>query len=199
MTVVMLAAGTSSRMGKINKLLLPVNGTTLICSCCLEALKYLSAKKEKSKLIVVIGYRSQSSLKALKPCMDFIEKTSSSVQMIVVKNSGYRKGQFSSAKVGVKNVEDGEEFFISLADMPKVKAENYEALEKSLKGHDAVRPFVNKIPGHPVLLSSTMREKVLSKPNDFSVSRILSDCKIKELSFTDSSWIKDLDTVSDLT
>lgn len=197
--IVMLCAGTSSRMGRINKMLLPYKGMSLAAFSCLEALKYLSSLEKGGNLIVVTGYRRPSLLKSLKPCIDFVENTSSPVKMIVVHNGNYRNGQFSSTKTGVREVRENAPFFISLADMPEVLSGHYEKLGEIEEGVMAVRPFVNGVPGHPVLHASSFREKILNAPDDCSVSRLLKKEKVCEPQFTDPSWIKDLDTQEDLT
>lgn len=205
MDVVMLAAGTSSRMGRTNKMLLPYNGMCLVAHCCLQALAFLETLSTQSnelcRLIVVTGYRRQSVEKALKPCKAFIEETDARLEMIIVKNQDYSKGQFSSTKVGVAQVADKSPFFISLADMPLVTMEHYMALLPLLKDHDAVRPFYEKdedrVPGHPVLHADKLRETILHCPEDYSVSRILKNCDVLEPSFEDPAWSTDIDSLSD--
>lgn len=195
MTFVMLAAGTSSRMGKVNKLLLDVNGLPMVSHCCLQVLKYLDTLKESSKLIVVVGYKSKSTIKALSVCREFVCNSKAKIQLIVVENKNYRQGQFSSTKVGVKEVEDGSDFFIGLCDMPKLEAEHFAQLDKTVGDYDAVRPSVNAIPGHPVLMAAHLKNVILKQKNDCSVKKILKSYKVKELPFTDSSWITDIDTL----
>lgn len=205
MDIVMLAAGTSSRMGRTNKMLLPYNGMSMVCHCCLQALEFLQGYSdrsgEKCTLIVVTGYRRQSVQKALAPCMKFIEETKANLSLIVVDNPDYRKGQFSSTKVGVSQVCDNRPFFISLADMPLVRADHYAALVPLLGNHDAVRPYTEKekdrVPGHPVLHASGLKETILRSPDDCTVSRILKDRDVFEPSFEDSAWSTDVDIVSD--
>ena len=201
MDIVMLAAGTSSRMGKVNKMLLDIDGRPMVCASCIKALEYLESLDEKSSLIVVTGYRSTAVLKALKPCMSFIKKTDRKLGLKIIKNSLYRDGQFSSVKTGLAEVEDGKNFFISLADMPRVDCRNYEALANELGSYDVVRPFFENQPGHPVLFSAKMKPLILAKDNSWSVSRILKTCvekdKIKELPVSDSSWVFDIDTKED--
>ncbi len=119
-------------------------------------------------------------------------------KLIIVRNKDYRKGQFSSARTGVAEVEVGSPFFIQLADMPLIKAEHYTALLKHLNGHDAVRPFVKGIPGHPVLLSESIKKKILKEPDDSSVSKILKMCNVAEVELFDTAYIKDVDTPEDL-
>ncbi len=201
----MLAAGTSSRMGKTNKMLLPYNGTALVNHCCLVALQFLERYSKESssgcRLIVVTGYRRQSVEKALSPCKLFMERTDAPLEMLIVNNPTYRKGQFSSTKVGVAQVQDGRPFFISLADMPLVTEKHYHSLTPLLGDNDAVRPFSKTeeglSPGHPVLHAPWLKKKITACPDDCSVSRILKDCKVAKPEFDDRSWALDIDEMSD--
>ncbi len=201
MDIVMLAAGSSSRMGETNKLLLPYNGMPMVAHSCLEALRFLeeqaNATDTPCRLIVVTGYRRQSAEKALEPCKSFIEETKARLEMLIVNNPNYRSGQFGSTKVGVAQISEGP-FFISLADMPFITAAHYQRLVPLLQDHDAVRPFSikeqDRMPGHPVLHAFKLKEMILNQPDDCSVSRILKSCDVFEPAFDDDSWSKDIDT-----
>ena len=209
MDIVMLAAGTSSRMGKENKMLLPYNGMQMVAHCCLEALRFLEQysreNNESGTLIVVTGYMRPSVEKALLPCKQFVEKTDAPVKLLIVNNPDYRNGQFSSTKKGVAEVSEGSPFFISLADMPLIKPDHYAALVPLLMGHDAVRPFCgtedkteeDKVPGHPVLHGYNLKETILRCPDDCTVSKILRGCDVSEPLFTDPSWVRDIDSILD--
>lgn len=197
MNIVMLAAGTSSRMGKTNKMLIPVDGMAMVAKSCLNALEYLQGCEEKSCLIVVTGYRHLSLHKALKPCRDFIEKTNGRIEFIEVFNPLYKQGQFTSAKAGVKNVADKQPFFISLADMPFADSANYSLLAENLNGYDAVRPFFNSNPGHPVLLGQAMKAKLLKASNKMSVAKVLETCNVNNLNVEGTSWTADIDSPND--
>lgn len=205
MDIVMLAAGTSSRMGRTNKMLLPYKGMSLVTHCCLNALEFLqgfSLDNDKAcHLIVVTGYRRRSVEKALEPCRTFIGKTTARLEMILVNNQDYRKGQFSSTKVGVDQVQEDSAFFISLADMPLIEPAHYSTLVPLLGKHDAVRPYSaekkDRVPGHPVLHAYGLKETILQCPDDWTVSRILKNSDVLEPSFEDSSWSTDIDSVSD--
>ena len=205
MDIIMLAAGTSSRMGKENKILLPYNGMPMVSHCCLQAMNFLeqySAETDEScTLIVVTGYRRRSVEKALEPCRLFVEKTDAQIRLLVVNNADYRKGQFSSTKVGTTEVSEGSAFFISLADMPLVTAEHYRKLVPLLGEHDAVRPFYenkeDKVPGHPVLHAFRLKEKLLKCPDSWTVSKVLKVSDTFEPSFDDPSWAQDIDVPQD--
>ena len=205
MTIIMLAAGTSSRMGKENKMLLPYNGMPMVTHCCLEALRFLEQysidSNESGTLIVVTGYKRRSVEKALEPCRQFVEKTGSPIKLLIVNNSNYRRGQFSSTKVGVAEVEENSPFFISLADMPLITADHYVQLVPLLGDHDAVRPFYenkeDKVPGHPVLHSYGLKDRILQYPVSYTVSKILKSSDVSEPSFDDPSWAQDIDVIQD--
>lgn len=205
MDIVMLAAGTSSRMGATNKMLLPYNGTTMVAHSCLQALQFLQehalATDTACTLIVVTGYRRQSVEKALADCKAFVERTSARLEMLIVNNPDYRKGQYTSTKVGVSQVREGQSFFISLADMPLIGKDHYAKLVPMLQGHDAVRPFYladgadrkDRVPGHPVLHSYCIKKAILDKPDDYKVNRVLKDHDVLEVDFSQRSWALDID------
>ena len=205
MDIIMLAAGTSSRMGKENKMLLPFEGMPMVTHCCMQALAFLEQysqeNNESCTLIVVTGYRHRSVGKALERCRLFVEKTSAPIRLLIVNNANYRKGQFSSTKVGTAEVSEGSPFFISLADMPLITADHYRKLVPLLGNHDAVRPFYenkeDKVPGHPVLHAFTLKDTILKCPDSWTVSRILKSSDVFEPSFDDPAWSRDIDSIQD--
>lgn len=201
MTVVMLAAGTSSRMGERNKMLLPYKGIPMVAHCCMQALFFLESCGFQNTLVVTTGYMKDEVEKTLQPCREYAKSSKTGVRLRLVHNADFLEGQYSSTVCAVKDVPDGDAFFISLADMPFVCARNYEALAPLLKDHDAVRPFVEepscdcskRIPGHPVLLSSKMKKAIEENPNIGSVNRLLKDYDVHEALFTGPSWTFDVD------
>ena len=205
MDIIMLAAGTSSRMGKENKMLLPFEGIPMVTHCCMQALAFLEQysqeNNESCTLIVVTGYRRRSVEKALGPCRLFVEKTAAPIRLLIVNNADYRKGQFSSTKVGTAEVSEGSPFFISLADMPLITADHYRKLVPLLGSHDAARPFYgnneDKVPGHPVLHAFRLKDTIVKCPDSWTVSRILKSSDVIEPSFDDPAWSRDIDSIQD--
>ncbi len=204
MTVVMLAAGTSSRMGERNKMLLPYKGRPMVAHCCMQALFFLETCGSQNTLLVATGYMKDEVERALQPCMEYAKSSKAGVRMTLVHNADFLEGQYSSTVCAVKDVPDGDAFFISLADMPFVCAHNYEALVPLLKDHDAVRPFMTtgvdsgadngqRVPGHPVLLSHRMKKAIEENPNIGSVNRLLKNYDVHEALFKDTSWTFDVD------
>ena len=205
MDIIMLAAGTSSRMGKENKMLLPFEGLPMVTHCCMQALAFLEQysveNNESCTLIVVTGYRRRSVEKVLGPCRLLVEKTDAPIRLLIINNADYRKGQFSSTKVGTAEVSEGSPFFIALADMPLITAEHYRKLVPLLGNHDAVRPFYenkeDKVPGHPVLHAYSLKDTIVICPDSWTVSRILKSADVIEPSFDDPAWSRDIDNIQD--
>lgn len=201
MTIVMLAAGTSSRMGERNKMLLPYKGTPMVAHCCMQALFFLENHGCHNTLLVATGYMKDAVERALEPCMEYATSSKAGMTMKLVYNADYLVGQYSSTVCAVKDVPDGDSFFVSLADMPLIAPSHYEALVPLLKNHDAVRPFMSsdandgqRTPGHPVLLSSKIKKAIEENPNIGSVNRLLKDYDVHEVLFKDTSWTFDVDT-----
>lgn len=197
MNVILLAAGQSKRMGKINKLLLPLNGTTLVANSAMQALQFLENTNESSNLIVVTGYRHFATEKALKPCKDYIEKTNGKISMTIVYNKDFRKGQFTSVKTGVRQLNENEDFFITLSDLPKINHMHYKQLFDK-QNNNIVRPVVNNIPGHPVLLTANMKQRILKAKTNSRVSNLLKTEEVFVYKTTDPAFITDIDTPQSL-
>ena len=170
----------------------------------MQALFFLESHGFQNTLLVATGYMKDEVEKALEPCMEYATSSKAGMTMKLVYNADYLVGQYSSAVCAVKDVPDGDAFFISLADMPFISPANYEALVPLLKDHDAVRPFLatgtnngagskQKVPGHPVLLSSKMKKAIEENPNIGSVNRLLKDYDVHEVLFKDTSWTFDVD------
>lgn len=213
MTIVMLAAGTSSRMGEQNKMLLPYKGIPMVAHCCNQALLFLNSLKDepsKPTLIVVTGYMKEKVEEALQSTVNALANMQN-VTIEIVHNKDFKKGQYSSTVCAVSHIQDNEDFFISLADMPLITASNYKALGPLLENYDAVRPFVQaktssdkngnncengneRKPGHPVLLSRKLKKAIVENPMKGSVNRLLKDYNVREVLFNDTSWTFDVDT-----
>lgn len=198
MVIAVLAAGTSSRMGEVNKLLLPVNDMTMVANTCLEAVCFLETLNEETYLIVVTGYRKEDTVKALAPVSSYIDRTHSPVNFIITDNPDYENGQFSSTKQALRSVPDGQDFMIQLADKILITRRHYAQLLPYRGQSDVIRPFVGTVPGHPVLFSAKMKKAILNKDDSFTVSRILKNCDVLNIELNDRAFIKDVDTPSDL-
>ncbi len=145
MTVILLAAGLSTRMG-CSKLLLPFHGKPLVVST-LEA-----AIAAADRVIVVTGHDRIN-----------IENAIRKYNAEIVFAPDYLKGQKYSTLRGVREVKD-DDFAIIPGDLPLILPEDFKGTEKLLQTHTIARASFNSIPGHPVMYRNEHRDKLLSYP-----------------------------------
>lgn len=107
---IILAAGTSTRMGK-PKQLLPVHGQTLLGRLIDEALK-----SDLDKVFLVLGHHAEEIRVALGKILGH-------PTLKVIENSLYKKGISTSIRAGLSKAEkDHDHVMILLADMPHINA-----------------------------------------------------------------------------
>ncbi|QGS69378.1 NTP transferase domain-containing protein [Oceanobacillus sp. 143] len=143
---IILAAGSSSRMGT-HKQLLKLGEQTI-----LEHVINLTITIEFSKIIAVIGNEKDRVRNQI-----FIDEP----RFIWSVNEEYNKGQSTSIKTGIRTI--GEEYvnvMIFLGDLPFIKKETagriYRAGLSELAGNTnpfIIQPVYKGMPGHPVFLA----------------------------------------------
>ena len=118
---VVLAAGTSSRMGR-NKLFLPLGGTSVLRRAVANALK-----AGLDPVLVVLGHESDRALAELQgvPCTPVL-------------NQDYARGMNTSVRAGISAVPpDASGAVVMLADMPFVTAGMLRALVERYRAAEA--------------------------------------------------------------
>jgi len=110
--VLILAAGTSSRLGE-PKQLLKVGNETLIQVALKKALKI------SSNVRVVLGHKSDEIINEI---IDF--------PISIVVNSNYKEGMGNSISYGMSNFFESENVLIMLCDQPLIPVSHYKKLIK---------------------------------------------------------------------
>ncbi len=139
-----LAAGSSSRMGSF-KPLLPLGRST-----CIEEAIARFRRAGIADVRVVIGHRSEE----LKPVLERI-----GVRWVF--NPEHEKGMFSSVLAGVRSFESSvEAFFLLPADIPLVSPRTVRALLEACEAHGPgiVYPRFEGKRGHPPLIPASFLE-----------------------------------------
>lgn len=158
LNIILLAAGTSSRMGEANKLLLPFRDRSLFEST-LEQIE----KAAIGDILVVVGHEAER----LRPLL-------AGHVCRVTENPDYAQGMSSSIRAGVSAASaDTSGFLIGLSDMPLISAAEYRILAENFRyalEQDSlaiVQPAYEGQRGNPVLFSATYRDALctLSDPN----------------------------------
>lgn len=179
---VILAAGFSSRMGAF-KPLLQLGNSTMIEKVVDTVLQVAE------RVLVVVGFQKERimGLRNWEP------------QVVFVVNENYPKGMFSSVKAGVAQVKEAR-FFIALADQPHIPIVVYRQLLAAASAADVILPVYQNRRGHPLLLSSAVREAILrADENDPTVTlkRIISRFNIHEVAIEQQAIHFDIDTPED--
>lgn len=142
MTVIVLAAGQSTRMGE-NKLLLPLRGRPLILST-VEA-----ASAFTDDVIVVIGHERERMEGALEGC-----------GARIIYCPDYIKGQKYSTMAGIRETDD--DFAILPGDLPLITLDDFTGTYELLSSHEISRAIYQGTPGHPVMFRKEHKERLLS-------------------------------------
>ena len=149
-SAIVLAAGSSTRMGGENKLLLPWNGSTVIEHTVHQVM--LSGVDET---IVVTGYQHEE--------ISFVLSQSGA---FVVFNPSHTAGMTGSIQAGV-NASTGNAFMICLGDLPMIRSDEYGKLvrlAKELGGQDEpfiIIPRFRNVKANPVIFSSAFKQAIL--------------------------------------
>jgi molybdenum cofactor cytidylyltransferase len=149
---VVLAAGTSSRMGK-PKLLMPWKDHTII--------------EETVDQVLEAGY--DSVVVVLGEFWEQVQETLGDRDVKIARNLNYRAGMSGSMKAGVAFVDaQTTAFAIVLGDQPQIEAKTHKlvmaAYRKKKKGICA--PVYEGAYGHPVIFSMDYRTKIFGLQGD---------------------------------
>lgn len=184
-TVIVLAAGTSSRMGSENKLLLDYRGLPLIkhtVSAIIAA--------EPQELIVVTGFEEQLVTQAL-----------AGLRMKTVYNPDFQKGMTSSIQAGVQQAS-GNGYMICLGDMYAISSDQYRSMmdffQMQLQQDEQCicLPAYRETKGNPVIFSAAYRDEILRNTDPEGCKSIVQQNRshVKHIEFTSDHILKDVDT-----
>lgn len=176
------AAGESRRMGQW-KLLLPYEGRTVVEWSVEHALHFCS------RVILVVGHRGT----------ELSELFSRNGLVQIVENPDYGRGMFSSIRRGAEELRTAR-FFVALADMPLLPPSIFARLASlpgPLERGGAARPFFRGMKGHPVLLPSSAKAKLLDLDLDGSMRDVLHGVPMHRLESDDPAVLADIDTPQD--
>lgn len=150
LSAVVLAAGSSSRMGTYNKLLLPYKNKPVIAAV-VETIINAGIKD----VIVVTGYEADHIKDALK-----------SFEVQFAHNQHYADGMTSSIQQGIIAAK-GNGYMICLSDMVMITAADYKLLSDAFQKRILLNPQCIIMPryknkhGNPVIFSSFYKEPIL--------------------------------------
>ena len=187
-SAVLLAAGSSTRMGGVNKLLLPWKSSTVIAHTVGQVLS-----SGAGEVIVVTGYQHEEVKRAL-----------GDLAVSVVYNSMHASGMTGSIQSGVAAAV-GNAYMICLGDLPTINAAEYAklvALAEDLE--QGPEPFIilpryENVKANPVIFSRYFRQSILDHKSPEGCREIVADNKsyIHWVDMETDHVLKDIDSTTD--
>jgi molybdenum cofactor cytidylyltransferase len=179
---ILLAAGTSSRMGK-NKLFLEIAGTTVLRRAARTALV-----AGLDPLLVVLGHESPRALREL----DGIDCTP-------VFNDRFAQGMNTSLSAGIAAVPRGPAAaVVMLADMPFVTAEMVRAVVDRWKNEPLVVSLFGDVVAPPILYTRDLFSELRALDGDGCGKRVVKVHRAQALEVAQpEAALRDLDVPGD--
>jgi molybdenum cofactor cytidylyltransferase len=184
---IVLAAGSSSRMGR-NKLLLEFAGRPLLCHAIDQALE---ARIEE--IVVVGGYQAAKVRAALS---DRLGKPA--VRM--VESREHKLGMSASLKAGIRALKpETGAALVMLGDMPRISSallKRLIAAYNPVEGQNIVVPTLNGKRGNPVLFDRKFFPEILELAGDVGARHLIGqhDDEVAEVPVEDAAIFADVDT-----
>lgn len=186
---IFLAAGSSKRMGRDNKLLLPYKNSVLV-HYTFNQLK----PTQVDEIVIVTGYEKSRVEQVLKT-----EVTNFAY------NPNYASGMTSSIQTGLQfltTIYCG--YIIALSDMPYLTKVDYNTLLQAFKEHYKnnaliIVPTVNHQIGNPVIFSKEFLPELLTHQNKEGCKSIIikNNTFVKKISLKNENAFKDIDKPTD--
>lgn len=185
-SAIVLAAGTSSRMGRA-KALVPLGGRPLLH----HVLRAVQASGV-GQIVIVLGHDA-----------DRVRREIPSADATVVVNPDYASGMSTSLRVGLRALAPtAEAFFAVLADQPFVASATLDALIARRAEADAkiVIPVFRGVRGNPVLVDCSLTREVEAITGDQGCRAIFGNHpeEILEVPVNDPGVVLDMDTPEQL-
>ncbi|MDH3713741.1 MAG: molybdopterin-binding/glycosyltransferase family 2 protein [Gammaproteobacteria bacterium] len=185
---VVLAAGSSRRMGPDNKLLAEVDGAPMLHGV-LDAVTASAIRH----CVVVTGFEAER-----------VEECVARYEVALVHNSDYARGLSTSLKAGLASLPDEvDAALIVLGDMPDIDPPLLERLTRSFdpqQGREICVPVYNGKRGNPVLWSKRFFADLCAVQGDVGGRHLLGEFDewVHECPVTDASIHRDIDTPEQL-
>jgi len=184
MEAIVLAAGYSSRANAF-KMTLPLGKKSI--------LEQTISKFEGicSRVIVVAGFQAE----VIQEDINRINNNGVyTFQVKFVFNEDFNKGMFSSIQKGCKEVK-AETFFITPGDCPFVKKETVQLIAEH--NGNVVIPSFNYKGGHPIKLTSEVKQKILDTHPESNLRVVLGSYDKTYINVKDHGVLFDVDTPED--
>lgn len=190
---IVLAAGESRRMGR-QKLLLPFGESTVIGHIVDQVLA-----SRVDRVVVVTGHDRAGVEQALR-----------GQSIVLVHNSRYAAGMLTSIRRGLDAVPpEAEAFLVCLGDQPSITPalinsmldayRESAARGRFVNGHGIVVPSYNDDTGHPIVISTRFRDRILREFDDTGLRGLIYSHPehVYRCPVDSGAVLRDMDTLED--
>ncbi len=185
---VLLAAGRSTRMGAVNKMLAEIGGKSLVRIAAEQAIA-----SRAQPVIVVTGHERERVEAALK-----------GLPVRLVHNPDFSEGLGTSLKTGIASVpQEADAAIVCLADMPQVDAALINRLIAAFdpeRGALVVLPSIDGRRGNPVVWSRRFFHDLMSIQGDIGARHLIGNYTeaVVEVPVSGDAALTDVDTPESL-
>ena len=186
---IILAAGKSSRMGKI-KALLPYGKSTFI-----ENIMDNYNRHEIKKIILVIGFNFIDIENHIKKLAGKYQKVS------IIHNPLPENGQFSSLKYGIREIKEFSDFaVVTPVDCPGILPQTIQKIINHADTNKISIPSYGNKKGHPVVIPSKFFDDILNYPLEKSLRDFINEHQklIKIIETQDNAILKNINSPEDI-
>ena len=183
-SALVLAAGRSTRMGPVNKLLAPFGGRSMV-RAVVEQLEGSCVRP----IVVVTGHEA-----------DRIGEALAGAGVRLVHNPAYREGLSGSIRAGLAALpESAEAAIICLGDMPLIASSHVEKLVAAFdpaEGREICVPVFEGKRGNPVLFARRFFEEVAAVRGDVGARHLIGEYEeyVCEVAMDDRAVLVDVDS-----
>ena len=183
-SALVLAAGRSTRMGPVNKLLAPIDGRAMV-RAVVEQLEGSSVRP----IVVVTGHEAERVAEAL-----------AGTGIRLVHNPEYREGLSGSLRAGLRALpESAEAAIVCLGDMPLVASRHVDKLVAAFdpaEGREVCVPVHEGKRGNPVLFARRFFEEMAAVRGDVGARHLIGEYEeyVCEVAMDDRAVLVDVDS-----
>lgn len=189
-SAVLLAAGSSRRMGAANKLLLEIDGVPLVRRGAETLLR-----ARLGEIVVVLGHQRAAVAAALD-----------GLDLRLVDNPDHETGQMSSVHAGMAALGDGSDgadgVMICLADQPELTADDIDWLIDAFERRgdkSIVAPTRDGARGNPIVLAAEHRADILTRQANLGCRHLVTRNPdlVMSAEAPNDHFFRDIDTEAD--
>ena len=189
-SAIILAAGSSTRMGDVNKLLCPLNNSSILEQSLLHLVE-----ANINEIIIVLGHEADKI-----STLPLVKKLISEGKVSTSINKEYTNGMGSSLAMGIKTLSDKTDAcIIALADMPYIKPNTIIELINASRKEQTKQIFIPQHEGqngNPILWKSSLFNQLVELSGDTGGKNIIraNESLSQIVNVDDLGILKDVDT-----